>query len=879
MSRDLSSVLSFDLSRVLSQAVVLAAFLLFGGSLVGSAPAFAQEEVTEGASGNELQVVVGNGSDTFDLPDVQVSLSAPSWLTFDATSVDVGTIGPLGIVPARFPFSVADDAAGNEGTIEVVIEASSGDRFTGVEVPDLAIDVRVVPDSGAAIVYILDRSGSMSGAPLSNAKTSANQGITLMPEGDEVAVVSFSSAASTNYGRREITDPSVRSGARSAVSGLSASGATSIGAGLLRGCSVLGGSSKPSRNYVLLSDGAHNTPPSPAEGLACIQSLVANQAAPGPLAMSRIGTWGPTASVDTPRDRIHTIAFGRFADQELLADLAAQTGGVFLFVAGTNDPLALANLFFTIQGEISNQERLNSFESALAAPGVEAFPFTFGDDLSTGTVTLLWDDPQADLDLTLLRPDGTVIDAQTWTTEPGVDRVAGPAIEYFTVDPATTGTWTARVTAASGAASYALLFSGTSATQLDVAFDRTEYPLDENVVVRATLTDDGAPLTGATVTATVLAPTQAAAQDALRARAAHRAPGAGEATPSGRAPNASAARDGSGLTPQPVDGAKQYVSADGTLYYATSPLRLYDDGDHLDGAANDGVYGNFYAQTQNAGTYSFTVRAEATTATGAPLVREATRAVVVMPAPEAVCPGTLRIDAFDADTPGDPDTEESVDVLNDGADLAVLDGCTLVLFDGATSASYAAFDLSGTLMPGGTTRVGNVGAGDVDLTFADGLLQNGPDAMALYRASAADFPAGTGATLDGLVSSIVYVSDDDVYGASKSAALAGGEATFVEQMQALAGLANRPARVELAPSFPNPARGATTIRFALPDAGPVTLDVYDLLGRRVASLVDGAQTPGWHDVQWDASTLPSGTYFVRLTVGATTQTQRLTVLR
>ena len=73
-----------------------------------------------------------------------------------------------------------------------------------------------------------------------------------------------------------------------------------------------------------------------------------------------------------------------------------------------------------------------------------------------------------------------------------------------------------------------------------------------------------------------------------------------------------------------------------------------------------------------------------------------------------------------------------------------------------------------------------------------------------------------------------------------------------------------PERVRLEANYPNPFNPATTIRYALAQAGPVRLDVFDALGRRVATLAEGFQTPGPHEVVFDARHLPSGPYLYRL---------------
>jgi hypothetical protein len=88
-----------------------------------------------------------------------------------------------------------------------------------------------------------------------------------------------------------------------------------------------------------------------------------------------------------------------------------------------------------------------------------------------------------------------------------------------------------------------------------------------------------------------------------------------------------------------------------------------------------------------------------------------------------------------------------------------------------------------------------------------------------------------------------------------------------------------PNQFALKKSHPNPARDRATIDYALPKETRVTLEVYDVLGRRVARLVDDTKPAGRHRVQVDAAHLPSGTYFVRMRADSFTKTRRMTVVR
>ncbi len=80
-------------------------------------------------------------------------------------------------------------------------------------------------------------------------------------------------------------------------------------------------------------------------------------------------------------------------------------------------------------------------------------------------------------------------------------------------------------------------------------------------------------------------------------------------------------------------------------------------------------------------------------------------------------------------------------------------------------------------------------------------------------------------------------------------------------------------------AYPNPFASSTTIGFTLPTTQDVKLTVYDVLGRRVATLIDGIRQAGEQTIRFDASSLPSGMYLYRLEAGGTQLTQRITLVR
>ncbi|MCG8373018.1 MAG: T9SS type A sorting domain-containing protein, partial [Balneolales bacterium] len=89
-----------------------------------------------------------------------------------------------------------------------------------------------------------------------------------------------------------------------------------------------------------------------------------------------------------------------------------------------------------------------------------------------------------------------------------------------------------------------------------------------------------------------------------------------------------------------------------------------------------------------------------------------------------------------------------------------------------------------------------------------------------------------------------------------------------------------PTVVELQQNYPNPFNPATSIEYGVPNAGPVTLEVFDIMGRKVATLVKReTMQPGRYQVRFDASQLASGMYLYRLAAGTTVLTKKLTLIK
>ncbi len=178
-------------------------------------------------------------------------------------------------------------------------------------------------------------------------------------------------------------------------------------------------------------------------------------------------------------------------------------------------------------------------------------------------------------------------------------------------------------------------------------------------------------------------------------------------------------------------------------------------------------------------------------------------------------------------------------------------------------------------------------AGPLTLTWP--LLQNIPAEWSLrltdvvanqtvdLRAAASytfDAPARPATAADGAPLGAVAGAVGERFVLTVSAAATGPE-----------GPASVPGTFALAGMLPNPVRDAARVRFDVPEAATVTVEVFDVLGRLAATVVDGPVAAGRHDVAWRRGTFPSGTYVLRMRARADgggavfVQTRRMTVAR
>jgi Secretion system C-terminal sorting domain len=88
-----------------------------------------------------------------------------------------------------------------------------------------------------------------------------------------------------------------------------------------------------------------------------------------------------------------------------------------------------------------------------------------------------------------------------------------------------------------------------------------------------------------------------------------------------------------------------------------------------------------------------------------------------------------------------------------------------------------------------------------------------------------------------------------------------------------------PSTITLEQNYPNPFNPSTAIQYYLPIKGLVTLEIFDILGRKISTLVNEKQFSGPHQVEWSAQSIASGIYFYRLTCNTMTSTKKMLFIR
>jgi hypothetical protein len=159
-------------------------------------------------------------------------------------------------------------------------------------------------------------------------------------------------------------------------------------------------------------------------------------------------------------------------------------------------------------------------------------------------------------------------------------------------------------------------------------------------------------------------------------------------------------------------------------------------------------------------------------------------------------------------------------------------------------------------------------------------IQKSLDASKGYQTIPGSFTEGAGTTIEPQTYTYVVSNTDGKswYYRLKQMDL-DGSVTYSEGILAGGSSKPLPTTMALDQNYPNPFNPTTTIDFALPKDQAVTLEVFNILGQRVALLADGFKEAGYYSVPFDARELASGLYFYRLVTTEQTFLKKMMVVK
>ena len=80
-------------------------------------------------------------------------------------------------------------------------------------------------------------------------------------------------------------------------------------------------------------------------------------------------------------------------------------------------------------------------------------------------------------------------------------------------------------------------------------------------------------------------------------------------------------------------------------------------------------------------------------------------------------------------------------------------------------------------------------------------------------------------------------------------------------------------------NYPNPFNPSTVVQYAIPEATNVKIEIFNITGEKVATLVDEFKSEGYYEISFDASGLPTGMYLYRISAGAFVSTKKMILMK
>lgn len=490
------------------------------------------------------------------------------------------------------------------------------DELPGAEVLNLQYGA-ISPPENISVVQVIDRTNSMGFyGYMEDAKTAAQNFITLMEIGDEIGVVAFDDEGCDDVGEKaeslfplaEITSDTIIENAIDSIEPLDARGCTSIGAGMQMAQDDFLDSADEDhpRAMVLLTDGYENTSPWVSEILEEITLL------------------------EIPTE-IYTVALGSTADTDLMEEIAVETNGAFYESPDTGD---LISIYYQILGILEDEEMVALIIGEKGS-GNDKHNVTIDSGADEVTFAVGWFERRGALTLKVTDPAGNE------TTAPGT----GPNCRFMKIKNPLPGNWEVRIlrddpgyfrvnyTFAAFVKGAAKIFSknvpgtiyaGDKSKRLEVAlYDYLSHQLISDARVKAIITSPK--IFKHTLYYNYVNPTRGNWNPVSFI------------SPDPKNKNLVSVSAGGDKLPTWVstlwkhDRRNIKEKGESIFQYDTTEVTLFDDGTHGDKHKGDGIYTNHIENTKIAGAYNIKFNIEGVTSSGSKFTRKVLSTAAVKP--------------------------------------------------------------------------------------------------------------------------------------------------------------------------------------------------------------------------------------------------------
>ncbi len=379
----------------------------------------------------------------------------------------------------QYRLLIKPPAQSSGGNYDLKIDLLLNDEVYSSDVEQNSINYSSVEETNVDAVLVIDRSASMSGNPIYQAKESSKLFVDNMKAGDAIGVISFSSAGATkiDYPLTKIISNSEKNSAKAAIDNISSDANTALGEGLHYAYDQLTqNASTNSKAIILLSDGRNNSGENPYSVIPYLQ----NSSIPA-----------------------YTIGLGTSVDEKTMSDIASMTGGEYYCSPNSGQ---LQELYNKIAGVITGKSAILSTKGVINQNQTKNESVTI--DSNTASAVFSSGIGGSEIDFLLIDPYGRVINESVASNDSNISFTEAGTYKAYTVNNPLEGIWTLQIVGKNVSNNEPYWLSVDADTNLTLTADtiKNQYYAGEPVKINAAVMNPKGVLTNLSVLAKITNP-------------------------------------------------------------------------------------------------------------------------------------------------------------------------------------------------------------------------------------------------------------------------------------------------------------------------------------------------------------------------------------